>query len=417
MAPKRLGGAREAAKQQSTASSHEREASPKRSRSPQRRTGGIRSALKAEARKEEKQSSIDEADTDEDVEALLAQNEYRDHLLNLWTKNKLSALDTQKEANFATRAGAKGVSDIANTGAGGKWKANIPRDILRKELSNNTLPSNYYAEVPCHDPDTGNNHVMMSIPFLLLHEMLYWLIMTTKRIAVSSVTEFPIGTPAAALHAKLCSSLNLGAENVIPLGIHGDGVPFGKNKSIEVFSWNFIAIPHLERILFCLIERRYLCQCGCHGRHTINGILSVFRYSLLALLENLWPTKRHDGSPWAKTDQRSKARGSFGFRALLQQSRGDWAWHKQIVGFAGWAGESICWLCKANKTTIPYTDFSLSALWRKHRHTTASMIHTLKQAGVQLSVLFACPGFEIIMIMIDHLHTLDLGFVSALVAP
>ena len=46
----------------------------------------------------------------------------------------------------------------------------------------------------------------------------------------------------------------------IALGLHGDGVAYTKNMAVEVFSWNFLAVPFAERPVFGLIEKRFLCK-------------------------------------------------------------------------------------------------------------------------------------------------------------
>ena len=97
----------------------------------------------------------------------------------------------------------------------------------------------------------------------------------------------------------------------------------------------------------------------------------------------------------------------LGVRASLQQTRGDWAWYKQIFGFKGWSGTHICWMCNVTKRNM--NQFKFNASWRTNRHTTASMMNMIRLSGVVLSVLFSIPGFEISMIMVDVLHTLDLG--------
>ena len=166
-----------------------------------------------------------------------------------------------------------------------------------------------------------------------------------------------------------------------PLGIHGDGVPWGNNQSVEVFSWNFIAMPSAQRFLFGTIEKQWLCRCGCHGRHTINKILDVFVWSMKCLYEGIWPHCRHDSTPFGQHDkERAKHTGELGFRASLQQCRGDWAWFKQLFGFKGWSSNQMCWLCSCTKSTM--TDFDLGAEWRACRHTTGSMLALLRRQGI-----------------------------------
>lgn len=122
---------------------------------------------------------------------------------------------------------------------------------------------------------------------------------------------------------------------------------------------------------------------------------------------------RHDGSPWNASDKARKRRSgqAFGFRALLEQVRGDWAWMKQVFGFKGWRGKEMCWMCRATSADGPlrYWNFGLSAKWRRMRHTTATFLAALRASGVELSVLFDFPGFHISMILVDVLHCCDLG--------
>ena len=138
---------------------------------------------------------------------------------------------------------------------------------------------------------------------------------------------------------------NIGADKMlVPLGFHGDGVPFQVKKTLEVFSWNIATRATSARQLLTCIEKPDVCDCGCSGRHTIDAILEVFLWSLQALLFGAWPRTRYDNQPWRREDshRKSEAGSAFGFFAYLCEVRGDWAWFKQIFGFKGWASENIC---------------------------------------------------------------------------
>ena len=89
--------------------------------------------------------------------------------------------------------------------------------------------------------------------------------------------------------------------------------------------------------------------------------------------------------------------------------RGDWAWYKQIFSFKGWASESICWRCMANKSDKPFWDFGLGARWRRHRMSPTSLMQRLLGEGASISPLFGAPGFCFTYITIDVLHCMDLG--------
>lgn len=163
-------------------------------------------------------------------------------------------------------------------------------------------------------------------------------------------------------------------------------------------------------MLFGVIGKDFCCKCGCLGRHTLDAIVSIFAWSMQILWSGTWPTCRHDGTPFDKSDTYRKAKtGPLGFQSLLVQSRGDWAWLKEMFGFPSWASNQICWLCEADKSRKPFTDFGLSAAWRRSRRTPASFFRHQELQGISKSPLFNCPGFLLSMVVIDMLHACDLG--------
>ena len=198
--------------------------------------------------------------------------------------------------------------------------------------------------------------------------------------------------------------------------MHGDGCPFAKGQSAEILSWNFMSLPALERVLFCLIEKSWLCCCGCKGKCTFDALLEIMVWSLQCLFSACWPTCRHDKTPWSAEDKkcgRDKNNGRFGFAACLQQVRGDWAWYKELFQFKGWASTEMCWRCMATQPGGPdkrdYTNFRSNAPWRATMHTMTSFFTQMRRNNIRPSVLFSAPGFLWTMIMIDPLHCLDLG--------
>ena len=78
----------------------------------------------------------------------------------------------------------------------------------------------------------------------------------------------------AALRDHYCQKMGIDPQHFIPIGIHGDGVPTRKRKGCDVFSWNFVAEPDLDRYLATLIPKDFECQCGCKGRHTTEASLN-----------------------------------------------------------------------------------------------------------------------------------------------
>ena len=242
----------------------------------------------------------------------------------------------------------------------------------------------------------------MALPWALFDRSAYWVCLA----ACSSFAPFLSGG----------GPLHLPDHEVVPVGLHGDGVPHQKSDTIECISWNFPGLPHTDRILCSVLEKTYLCDCGCSGRHTTNKMIEVLCWSFRHLAAGKFPTSRHDGEPWKAEDMgRSQQAGRpLGARGLLCQVRVDWAWYKQIFDFPSWGASEICWRCKANTTTIPWTDASASAKWRTSRLTDAQFWARQRADGKTHCPLFDLPGFRLGMVTVDILHALDLGIAQDL---
>ena len=75
----------------------------------------------------------------------------------------------------------------------------------------------------------------------------------------------------------VCDSGVFDNLNVLP-GSPAGG-PFTKNGSMEVLSWDFLVLPHGERIPIISVSKRFLCGCGCKGKHTF-VLFCDFLYSV-----------------------------------------------------------------------------------------------------------------------------------------
>lgn len=245
--------------------------------------------------------------------------------------------------------------------------------------------------------------------------MLAWFI-GNQNIPIEDMCKLPEGSGQQLRHSKLCKTSNLREDRTIALGHHSDGVPFAKNQSVECHSWNILALEGCERILFCMLENIYFCSCGCLGRCTVNAILEIFVWSLNCLFTGVWPSLRHDGTPWSKHDKRANRHthdsDRFGFHAILEECRGDWPAFKKLFGFKGWSAHTnICWMCgaDADPDSKPWWDFTSNAKWRSSRLSTFQFLKLLEKNKVSLCKLFEAPCFDISMVMVDVLHCLDLG--------
>ena len=167
-------------------------------------------------------------------------------------RNRLSGFTTQQMAQKATKAGAGGVEGFAKAGNAGKLRGNISRDLLKTMLKGCSLPLLYWALIPMRDPKTDQNNVLTWMPFLLVHEVL---------AALWDALGDNLYDPSPSVEKTLkesCSKngVNFSKQVVLPLGVHGDGVPNQANKTIVAFTWNILALGKLsERILFAVLSK------------------------------------------------------------------------------------------------------------------------------------------------------------------
>ena len=178
------------------------------------------------------------------------------HLGQLFLRDKLSASDAQRTAQLSTDAGSTGVEQMAAAGRNGTLPKTLKRDLLNKMAKHRSMPEPYFVDVPTHDPDTGKNNVNVCIPVLLLHEMIFWMI-TSTRILIPHVWGDNSQKCSGQWKSmkEFCKRHSLLTALTISIGLHGDGVPFAKNQSMEVLSWNFSAVPSLERTLFAMLGK------------------------------------------------------------------------------------------------------------------------------------------------------------------
>lgn len=89
---------------------------------------------------------------------------------------------------------------------------------------------------------------------LLLHEMLEWLI-ERRNGRLEEFCTLPQGSGQHREHLDFCKNLGIPPEKTVAVGQHGDGVPFQKDQSLEVLSWNLIGCLGLERVFYACIEK------------------------------------------------------------------------------------------------------------------------------------------------------------------
>lgn len=328
-------------------------------------------------------------------------------LADIFLTNKLSALDTFRLARGAMISGSSDVGDLAKVGAGGKHVKNLARDLMSALLKDCVLPDIFWWRIPVWDL-AADCQTMVELPFLLPHEYIHTIVSGN---GIPMFIESPdTYVELAGRKQSLCQQLGLPCDITVPIGLHGDGVPYTKRDSLEMFAWNFLAHPCANRIPFTGISKQFTCKCGCKGRHTFNAILDVFVWSFKMLITGTIASVLPDGKKWPELTWRPLQPGAkLVCRALLLQCRGDWPFLRTLFAFPAWNSESICWLCKANHSDLNYKQCGKDAPWRNCRYAAGEFVVQLRSQNIQVSSLLSLPGFSISCIVLDWLHVVDLG--------
>ena len=243
-------------------------------------------------------------------------NTLRAAVRDLFLSNTISAVDAAKLARAGKASGATDVTDLAAAGGSGNNR-NTRRDLMRSLLRGCKMPPLYEAKVPLWFEGQAK---LYDFPMLLPHEVLAHLKMVSPHLleearpAAAAMPE--LLAVVSSLEAKLATGPGL-----IPLGLHGDVVPYTKSQSLEALSWNLPAKPLWERILFTVVPEKFCCQCGCKGARSWDAMAEVFSWSARCMVLGVHPTLRHDGQPLDPPRQRLASK-PLGFKAPLVQVRG-----------------------------------------------------------------------------------------------
>jgi hypothetical protein len=191
-------------------------------------------------------------------------------------------------------------------------------------------------------------------------------------------------------------------------------------ESILVLNWGSTAVsqPTLDtRLIFTLVKLSERVKTP--EDPTLQMVYKVFRWSLKALSEGVFPWEDHNGVAFSEDyyPERFEKRGTplaDDYVGAFSEIRGDWKWIRECFYLEQHYGANyICHLCRAHKhiERLKFTDVSRNAY---HRRTLVDSLKwwTAYTSGVVVSWLAYIPGFNVWRIVFDLMHTLDLGYIG-----
>ena len=137
----------------------------------------------------------------------------------------------------------------------------------------------------------------------------------------------------------------------------------------------------------------------------MNAILQVIAWMFAACAKGETPAHDHLGMPLKCAPK------SIGRPALLVQVRADWPALRGMFRFPAWNSPRICWRCQA--TQVTYRSCGSTAPWRSQRCSSDEYMRDCRAAGYY-PALFVLPWLTVDHVVIDWLHTVDLGILREL---
>ena len=203
-------------------------------------------------------------------------------------------------------------------------------------------------------------------------------------------------------------------KSIIPLGFHGDAGAHSNYDSIYCFNWNSLLSEGATiqtRFLFTVVPKNQMTPT------TLDALMQAFAWSMNVLLSGQTPHQDYRGQPIPD----GGIDLADGYRAALVQIRGDWEFYVNLFGFPSWnTNARMCPFCRASNTIrgLLWSDFSLDAAWRNTIFDHESYMAYLHANGLAPPILFAAAGvigLRLECVMVDVLHTIDLGFASHII--
>ena len=274
---------------------------------------------------------------------------FKTQLMHQLVANELSASCVQRMAEAAEASGVVGLARLASSGSAGWNPKNTSKDLAKAAgLDRSPVPV-YWLDVPLWDSSTGKLQDT-SLPMLLPHEVLQLYLELHP-----SVQPIPGPTSTCRHHFEWCyRAIGCHPDKTIPLSVWADGVPYTKKLSLFMLNLGFPGWPEGDRLPLFLVSSKFLCKCGCGGKHSLDVVYQVLLWSFRYGALGQFPPTRHNMAAFGTSDasRMTQAGQPMASKFLLFQLKGDWDALANYFGLPNWSGFRPCWLCSATKQTF-----------------------------------------------------------------
>ena len=267
-----------------------------------------------------------------DPASLSASRRLRQNLGDLLARNELPATRIGEVVNDIHGVAPTELRDLV-----APISQHTAKKLRRKFLKRSAWMPDYVAELRTWDPK-AQKIVKDKVPMQLIHEVVAVLLKFGFRDKLLATDHMD---PLTLDHLRHCESEAL--CKLLGIGLWGDGAPtqWDRSESIDVISLSLPGIGEFQNLRIPLIVMPHSRVC----KETWEDVFNIFKWSLTILATGVWPTARHDASPWLQSDKcRVSARPLL--RGALVEVRQDWKFAAEVFGFPSHnTAEGCCWAC------------------------------------------------------------------------
>lgn len=351
-------------------------------------------------------------------------------LLDRWAWGTFSAKAVQQLAHGAYKDGStsSAIAHLAKLGSWGRNPQNCQRELqqlLHSQL--HRMPEPCMIKVPLASDKNRAGVLVVEQPYLPLHRVFAHVHQNfPEQFAQMFGTgqlqafwaEVSAQDPNFVQWAQKLEYKNM--ARCVPFALHGDGVPVFKHKSLEVLSANallgtgsskqvkvllFVYWAHLRAKTPWTRRRPLPAQ---QHVDTEESLWVAVRWDLEALFSGVHPGTDWCGRPWPVHSTEAQAAGSplaGHFWGLPWVLKGDLEHLSKVLGLESTNANSPCVWCRANRSSMPWTDFSQGAQWKQTLWERAAW----KEAHPHVHPVFRVLELSIHSVHVDILHTISLG--------
>ena len=339
-------------------------------------------------------------------------------LLDKWAWGVISAPLLQEIAAAAVADGLDhpDLLVMKRLGTDGAHPGNCHKEMLNKLVA--TPISRSLTSVRVFIKQPPNMVAVMSHSMLLPHELFAALYRDyrdefVQRILGGSTDNIKKFWDEMHDHPAMCDHPLRGRPTFrtkcVPITIHGDGIPVisvqrSWAKSLDIWSWtSMLGVGNTlmtNFLIYCIYMKLVIATAD---KDVFAKFSKLLYWSMYWLYQGVWPTKDVDGK---HLDGKAGSPLAGGYFAVLWGIRGDLEHMHKCFGFPAHNNREPCACCRANNSTMPWTDFHperaswLPTVWNNKDWWAA---HPARHP------LFKLPGVGILAFIPDVMHCLHLG--------